>query len=183
MARIRSKDTKPEMRVRRLAHGMGYRYRLHARDLPGQPDLVFRPRRKAIFVHGCFWHRHEGCPRNRSPKSPERREYWRTKLNGNVQRDRRNIDALESMGWATLVVWECETTDADRLSERLRSFLAGDVEWNHSCDLPDPRPPNSVSCESVTMNENELRPLARTMSGKVTDVTRRRYATSDEKKP
>lgn len=131
MARIRSKDTKPEMRVRRLVHGMGYRYRLHAKDLPGRPDLVFRPRRKAIFVHGCFWHRHEGCSRNRSPKSPERRDYWRMKLNGNVQRDRRNIDALKRMGWRSLVIWECETTDTDRLSERLRSFLDGDAQRNH----------------------------------------------------
>ena len=105
MSRVYSKDTKPEMRVRRLVHGMGYRHRLHAKDLPGRPDLVFRPRRKAIFVHGCFWHRHEGCSRNRMPKSPERREYWRTKLNGNVQRDRRHLDALEIMGWRTLVVW------------------------------------------------------------------------------
>ena len=128
MSRVYSKDTKPEMRVRRLVHGMGYRHRLHAKDLPGRPDLVFRPRRKAIFVHGCFWHRHEGCSRNRMPKSPERREYWRTKLNGNVQRDRRHLDALEIMGWRTLVVWECETTASDRLSERLRSFLDGDAE-------------------------------------------------------
>ncbi len=74
MARIRSKDTKPEMRVRRLVHGMGYRYRLHVRELPGCPDLVFRPRRIAIFVHGCFWHRHEGCSSNRIPKSPETRK-------------------------------------------------------------------------------------------------------------
>ena len=105
---------------------MGYRYRLHAKDLPGRPDLVFRQRRKAIFVHGCFWHRHVGCARNRMPKSPERRDYWRTKLDGNVQRDRRHLHELATRGWRTLVVWECETEDADRLAERLRSFLNGE---------------------------------------------------------
>ncbi|MDE0125870.1 MAG: very short patch repair endonuclease [Bryobacterales bacterium] len=123
MARIRSKDTEPELKVRRLVHGMGYRYRLHAHDLPGRPDLAFRLRRKAIFVHGCFWHRHEGCSRNRVPKSPERREYWRTKLDGNVQRDQRNIDALQRLGWRSLVIWECEVRDLDRIAEEVRRFL------------------------------------------------------------
>ncbi len=123
MSRIRSKDTKPEMRVRRLVHGMGYRYRLHAKDLPGRPDLVFRPRRKVIFVHGCFWHRHDGCPDNRIPRSPERREYWRNKLDGNVRRDRQNLLALEASGWGTLVIWECETKDADRVMRRVQTFL------------------------------------------------------------
>ncbi|MYB32123.1 MAG: hypothetical protein F4Y20_06275, partial [Acidobacteria bacterium] len=79
--------------VRRLVHGMGYRYRLHAKELPGRPDLVFRPRRKVIFVHGCFWHRHVGCPANRLPTT--RREFWRDKLDGNARRDRRNEAALE----------------------------------------------------------------------------------------
>lgn len=100
MSRIRSKDTKPEMRVRRLIHGLGYRYRHHASHLPGRLDLVFRPRRKVIFVHGCFWHRHEGCSRNRIPKSPERQEFWRDKLDGNARRDRLNQTALREMGWA-----------------------------------------------------------------------------------
>ncbi|MYE95019.1 MAG: DNA mismatch endonuclease Vsr [Gemmatimonadetes bacterium] len=125
MALIRSTDTRPEMRVRRLTHGMGYRYRLHAKDLPGRPDLVFRPRRKVVFVHGCFWHRHEDCPRTRMPKSPERREYWRKKFEGNVMRDQQHRDALERMGWTTLVIWECETTDAERLAALLRRFLDG----------------------------------------------------------
>lgn len=123
MSRIRSKDTKPEMRVRRIVHGLGYRYRLHASDLPGRPDLVFRPRRSVIFVHGCFWHRHEGCSRNRIPKLPERREFWRHKLNGNARRDRLNQAALRRMGWDVLVIWECETKDIDRLVERIREFL------------------------------------------------------------
>ncbi|MCY3546717.1 MAG: very short patch repair endonuclease [Gemmatimonadetes bacterium] len=121
MSRIRSKDTRPEMAVRRLVHGMGYRYRLHAKELPGRPDLVFRPRRKVIFVHGCFWHRHAGCPADRLPGT--RREYWREKLNGNVRRDRRNVLALTDMGWKVLVIWECETKKLDRVSETVRAFL------------------------------------------------------------
>ena len=123
MSRIRSRDTKPEMRVRRLVHGLGYRYRLHAKDLPGRPDLVFRPRRKVIFVHGCFWHRHEGCSRNRTPKSPERHSFWRDKLDGNARRDRLNEATLQRIGWEILVIWECETKDLDPLVERVRAFL------------------------------------------------------------
>ena len=96
MSRIRSKDTKPEMRVRRLVHGLGYRYRLHAADLPGRPDLVFRSQRKAIFVHGCFWHRHDGCARNQVPKT--RRDFWREKLDGNVRRDWRNEGRAKGSG-------------------------------------------------------------------------------------
>ena len=121
MSRIRSKDTRPEMLVRRLVHGMGYRYRLHAKELPGRPDLVFRPRRKAIFVHGCFWHRHEGCPANRMPNT--RREFWRRKLNGNVQRDLRNREMLEREGWRVLIIWECETKDLDRIASAVTRFL------------------------------------------------------------
>ena len=123
MSRVRSKDTKPELRVRRLVHGLGYRYRLHAKDLPGCPDLVFRPRRKVLFVHGCFWHRHEGCSRNRIPKSPERQEFWRDKLDRNARRDQVNQTALRKMGWAVLVIWECETKDVDRLTKEVRAFL------------------------------------------------------------
>ena len=121
MSRIRSKDTKPELCVRRLVHGMGYRYRLHAKELPGRPDLVFRPRRKVIFVHGCFWHQHEGCRANRMPST--RREYWKRKLNGNVQRDLRNKETLEREGWRVLVIWECETKDLDRIAGVIRRFL------------------------------------------------------------
>ena len=123
MSRIRGKDTKPEMLVRRLVHGMGYRYRLHAKDLPGQPDLVFRPHRKAIFVHGCFWHRHEGCSRSGIPTT--RRDFWRRKLDGNVRRDRRNEASLRKDGWRVLVIWECQTKgDKSRLAEVIRDFLA-----------------------------------------------------------
>ena len=122
MSRIRGKDTKPEMRVRRLVHGMGYRYRLHAKGLPGRPDLVFRPRRKIIFVHGCFWHRHSGCSANRIPKT--RADFWRAKLDRNVERDRRNDAALRADGWGVLVIWECETkSDHEQLAQRIRAFL------------------------------------------------------------
>jgi len=106
MGMIRSKNTKPEMRVRRLVHSMGYRYRLHSRKLPGKPDMVFASRRKVIFVHGCFWHMHEGCRINKPPKS--RLEYWMSKLHGNVERDKLHRDKLRELGWDVLVLWKCE---------------------------------------------------------------------------
>ena len=123
MSRIRGKDTKPELRVRRLVHGLGFRYRLHARDLPGKPDMVFRPTRKVIFVHGCFWHCHAGCSRHRVPRSPERREFWKAKLEGNVARDRRNREQLEHDGWRVLVIWECESVDFALVTEKVLRFL------------------------------------------------------------
>ena len=111
------------MRVRRLAHSLGYRYRLHAPDLPGRPDLVFRGRRKVIFVHGCFWHRHPECPRARLPKSPERREFWRRKFEENVRRDARQQRELCAAGWDVLVIWGCETEDLEGLKRELQAFL------------------------------------------------------------
>lgn len=121
MRRVRSKDTVPEMIVRRLTHGMGYRYRLHDKKLPGCPDMVFRRRRKVIFVHGCFWHRHRNCALARLPKS--RRDFWTPKLTANRKRDERNLRELTRAGWSSLVVWECEIGDADALARRLRNFL------------------------------------------------------------
>lgn len=121
MSRVRSKGTKLEMRVRRIVHAMGYRYRLYRRDLPGCPDLVFPARRKVVFVHGCFWHRHEGC--GRLPKS--RLDFWLPKLESNRQRDLVNQERLRGMGWSVLVVWECELRNAEALAERVRSFLEG----------------------------------------------------------
>lgn len=122
MARIGSKDTKPELRVRKLLHGMGYRYRLHRRDLPGTPDICFPSRRKVVFVHGCFWHRHDGCKRSTTPST--RKSYWEQKFDRNVVRDRRNLTDLAQLGWQALVVWECETADLPALAERLRKFLS-----------------------------------------------------------
>lgn len=119
----KSKDTKPEMLVRMLLRSAGYGYRLHRGDLPGRPDIAFIGRRKAIFVHGCFWHQHEGCRRASKPKS--RMEYWRPKLARNQARDIANRDALISRGWSVLTVWECETKEPVALAERLRAFLDG----------------------------------------------------------
>lgn len=121
MGRIRSKNTGPELAVRRLVYGMGYRYRLHEKRLPGTPDLVFWRRRKAIFVHGCFWHSHTGCRYARLPKS--RIEYWKEKLVGNKKRDAVARRELRRLGWRNLVVWQCELKRPERLAERLRDFL------------------------------------------------------------
>ena len=121
MARVRAKDTRPEMAVRRLIFALGFRYRLHERKLPGCPDLVFRSRRKVIFVHGCFWHRHTNCALARIPKS--RVDFWTAKLEGNRQRDERNKRALTREGWKVLIIWECQIADAARLEARIRRFL------------------------------------------------------------
>ena len=126
MGRVRGKDTQPEMRIRRLVHGMGYRYRLHRRDLPGKPDMVFPARRAVIFVHGCFWHRHPdpACKLARLPKS--RLDFWATKLEGNRERDARNQSALLALGWRVLVIWECEIAKNDQsLGTKIRLFLEG----------------------------------------------------------
>ena len=126
MSRVRAKDTKPEMIVRRLVHGMGYRYRLHDRRLPGSPDIVFRSRRKVIFVHGCFWHRHPdpSCKLARMPKS--RQDFWAPKLEGNRERDERNRVALDREGWRQMVVWECECRHEEQLRNKLQDFLEDD---------------------------------------------------------
>lgn len=121
MSRVRSKNTKPELRVRKLLHALGYRFRLHRRDLPGTPDIVLPRWKSVIFVHGCFWHVHEGCKRATTPES--NRDYWEAKLEGNKIRDAENIKKLQSMGYRCLIVWECETKDVEQLAERLKSFL------------------------------------------------------------
>ncbi|MGX5777624.1 very short patch repair endonuclease [Methylorubrum zatmanii] len=123
MAVVRGKDTRPEMVVRRLVHAMGYRYRLHRCDLPGSPDLVFPGRKKVVFVHGCFWHRHDGCKRASTPI--DRADYWQAKFLRNVQRDAQNVADLEAAGWSVLVVWECETRAATLSATRthLEQFL------------------------------------------------------------
>lgn len=123
MSLIRAKDTKPELLIRRLIHAMGYRYRLHVRKLAGIPDLVFRGRKKVIFVHGCIWHGHVGCRLNRPPKT--RLEYWLPKLEGNKLRDQENQIKLREQGWSVFVIWECETQhkNLELLSHKICDFL------------------------------------------------------------
>ena len=120
MRRIRSTDSAPEMAVRRLIHHMGYRYRLHDSKLPGRPDLIFASRGKIIFVHGCFWHCHAGCPTAHIPKT--RREYWQPKLNRNRARDKSNEHQLRELGWNVLTIWECEIGKGG-LPARIKDFL------------------------------------------------------------
>jgi len=122
MRRIRSCDTKPELIVRSMVHRLGFRFRLHRKDLPGKPDIVFVSARKIILVHGCFWHLHERCADGRIPKSQV--EYWRPKLLRNVQRDERARLRLRKLGWKVLVVWECQVRDLERLTEKVKRFLS-----------------------------------------------------------
>lgn len=120
MAAIKSKNTEPELLVRRLVHSIGYRYRLHQRNLPGKPDMVFASRRKVIFVHGCFWHLH-GCKLSHLPKS--NKGYWVPKLERNRTRDEENLAAIKKLGWQALAVWECEMANEHQLERRIRRFL------------------------------------------------------------
>jgi DNA mismatch endonuclease (patch repair protein) len=124
MSRVRQKNTRPEIMVRQLLHAMGYRFRLHYRDLPGTPDIVFPGRRKTIFVHGCFWHRHRGCKKASTPKT--RQAFWTSKFEANETRDARKLAELHDLGWATMIVWGCEI-DA-HLPERLRDFLEMELD-------------------------------------------------------
>ncbi len=121
MSRVRSKNMRPELLVRRLVFAMGYRYRLHVRKLPGCPDLVFSPRRKVIFVHGCFWHLHQNCSIARMPKS--RLDFWKPKLEGNRDRDEKNKRKLAREGWKVLTLWECQLGNTARLETKIRKFL------------------------------------------------------------
>jgi DNA mismatch endonuclease (patch repair protein) len=121
MRRVRQAGTRPELVVRRALHAMGFRYRLHRRGLPGRPDIVLASRRVALFVHGCFWHRHPGCSRATTPKTNA--DYWLAKFAENEARDARVIAALEADGWRVRVVWECETRDPEPLAASLREFL------------------------------------------------------------
>lgn len=121
MSAIKGKNTKPEMMVRQLAHSLGYRYRLHRKDLPGKPDLVFPSRRKVIEVYGCYWHMHD-CRYGRVvPKTNA--EFWQTKRLSNVTRDTRNTEELAKQGWRVLIIWECEVRDTEKLRERITEFL------------------------------------------------------------
>ena len=127
MAAIRGKDTKPEVIVRSFLHRLGFRFRLHGRDLPGRPDIVLPKYRTVVEVRGCFWHRHEGCPFAYTPKS--NREFWESKLNGNRERDRRNLRDLARLGWRVIEVWECELGEngvLERLPGRIRARVTDD---------------------------------------------------------
>lgn len=122
MRSVKTKDTGPELVVRRLLHAGGLRYRLHAKELPGKPDIVFRGRKKAIFVHGCFWHSH-GCNKGRAPKSKQ--DYWLPKLQANRERDDRNAASLASQGWSVMTVWQCDLKDIELLQQNLLDFVCG----------------------------------------------------------
>lgn len=122
MARIRNADTKPEMTIRRMVYAMGYRYRLHVKDLPGSPDLVFRRTKKVIFVHGCFWHQH-GCRQYRMPKTKQ--GFWEPKLARNVVRDAQVRRRLRKLGWRTLTIWGCQLKTPELVSARIKRFLEG----------------------------------------------------------
>jgi len=126
MSKIRGKDTKPEIILRKLLHADGLRYRLHQAGLPGRPDLVFARHKAVVFVHGCFWHRHHGCHIASTPKSNT--DFWISKFERNVVRDQRNIQALESSGWRVYIVWECELTSTAKAmatAKRVVSFITG----------------------------------------------------------
>ena len=122
MSKIRSKDSTPEMKLRSLVHGMGFRYRLHVKDLPGKPDLVFPARHAIIFMHGCFWHRHGECKLARMPKS--RLDFWQEKLEANRQRDLIHRQQLLELGWNILVVWECQLNDTANVARIIQEFLS-----------------------------------------------------------
>lgn len=122
MSAVKGKNTKPELRVRCALHAMGYRFRLHRNDLPGKPDIVLPKYKLCIFVHGCFWHQHPGCKRATMPSS--NRAYWKKKLVGNFERDKKNVDEIKSLGWRVCVIWECETKQQDVLEKALQNCLA-----------------------------------------------------------
>lgn len=121
MARVKGRDTKPEMSVRSFVHRMGFRFRVHRRDLPGNPDIVLPRHGKVIFVHGCFWHGHKRCPRSKRPAT--NKSFWNKKLDANIERDKRTRNELRRMGWKLLVVWQCEIRHPEKLLGKLERFL------------------------------------------------------------
>lgn len=123
MSGIQTKHTGPELKVRSAAHGSGYRFSLHRKDLPGKPDIVFPRFKSVVFVHGCFWHQHEGCSKCALPAT--RRDFWAAKLTRNVARDAENRRELRRAGWRVLVIWECQTNERDAVAKKLKRFLEG----------------------------------------------------------
>ncbi|WP_126454370.1 very short patch repair endonuclease [Sulfuriflexus mobilis] len=122
MSAVKGKNTTPELRVRRVLHAMGYRFRLHRKDLPGKPDIVLPKYKLCIFVHGCFWHQHSGCKRATMPAS--NKAFWKKKLTGNFERDKKNTADLKSLGWQVCIIWECETKQQEVLEKALSNCLA-----------------------------------------------------------
>ena len=139
MRAVRKHSTRPEISVRKLIHGMGLRFRINKKELPGSPDIVLSKHRTAIFVHGCFWHRHSSCRYATTPKT--RQDYWLPKFAANVERDARKTAELEALGWRVLVVWECETRNLADLGERLRKDFALPLQ-------PAPAPQDGAECSS-----------------------------------
>ena len=134
MAAIKSKNTKPEIAVRKMLHALGYRFRLHRKDLPGSPDIVLPKYKTVIFVHGCFWHRHENCKYASTPKT--RKEFWENKFNENMKRDKNNFKELKKLNWNLLVIWECETKNINLLIKKVSSKI-GNIQLSNS--NPGPR--------------------------------------------
>ena len=128
MSRVSGKNTKPELVVRSLLHNMGYRFRLHRKDLPGKPDITLPKYHKVIFVHGCFWHGHADCPRSNRPTT--NKMFWRVKLDKNIERDKVTVCNIRGLGWSVLTVWACEVKDKDKLTNKLLSFLESKEEKN-----------------------------------------------------
>jgi DNA mismatch endonuclease (patch repair protein) len=126
MSRVKGRDTKPEILVRSFIFRMGFRFRLHRRDLPGTPDIVLPRHGKVIFVHGCYWHGHKSCPRSKRPTTNE--NFWNNKLDGNIKRDKRYRRELRQIGWKVLTVWECETKSPEKLLRKLERFLHDEQE-------------------------------------------------------
>jgi DNA mismatch endonuclease (patch repair protein) len=121
MSRIRSKETAPEIAFRKLIHRAGFRYRLYDKTLPGKPDLVLKKYRTVVFIHGCFWHHHKNCQRATRPKT--HKKYWNAKIEGNVERDRKNVKVLKNAGWQVFIVWECELKDLEKVLQRFKDFV------------------------------------------------------------
>jgi DNA mismatch endonuclease (patch repair protein) len=136
MRQVRSTDTFPERIIRSLLHGMGFRFRLHRNDLPGKPDLVLPKYRSVVFVHGCFWHRHPGCPRASTPA--ENRKYWLPKFDRTVKRDQQTEAELRGRGWNVIIVWECELKEMEALKHRLNSAITRKQSIYHAQDVPLP---------------------------------------------
>ena len=125
MSRVRARNTQPEIIVRSTLHRLGFRFRLQRSNLPGKPDIVLPRFRTAIFVHGCFWHQHQGCPKSKRPKT--NLQFWNAKLDRNIARDSENLAGLSSQSWKSIVIWECETRQPSQLVQRLSEFLGGEA--------------------------------------------------------